>query len=43
MLTAKDFLATGGPIIDATLIAAQRQKLALEEKAIIGDGGMPEG
>jgi hypothetical protein len=33
----------GGQIIDATLIAAPRQKLTVEEKAIIRDGGTPEG
>ncbi|MFC7739146.1 hypothetical protein ACFQX4_26010 [Roseomonas sp. GCM10028921] len=42
-MTAKGFLAMGGQIIDATLIAAPRQKLTLEEKAIIRDGGTPEG
>jgi hypothetical protein len=33
----------GGQIIDASLIAAPRQKLTLEEKATIHDGGTPEG
>jgi hypothetical protein len=33
----------GGQIIDATLIAAPRQKLTIEEKAIIRNGGTPEG
>ncbi|KAA2211176.1 transposase [Teichococcus oryzae] len=42
VLTSKGFLARGGQIIDATLIAAPRQKLTLEEKAIIRDGGTPE-
>jgi hypothetical protein len=33
----------GGQIIDATLIAAPRQKLTIEEKATIRKGGTPEG
>jgi IS5 family transposase len=43
VLASKGYLAMGGQIIDATLIAAPRQKLTLEEKAIIRDGGTPEG
>jgi hypothetical protein len=31
----------GGQIIDGTIIAAPRQKLTLEEKATIRDGGTP--
>jgi hypothetical protein len=42
-LAAKGFLAMGGQIIDATIIAAPRQKLTLEEKGIIREGGTPEG
>jgi IS5 family transposase len=33
----------GGQIIDATLIAAPRQKLTSEEKATIREGNTPEG
>jgi IS5 family transposase len=43
VLAAKGFLAMGGQIIDATLIAAPRQKLTLEENATIREGGTPEG
>jgi IS5 family transposase len=43
VLATKGYLAMGGRIIDATLIAAPRQKLTIEEKAIIRDGGTPEG
>ncbi|MFC7555418.1 hypothetical protein ACFQU7_29095 [Pseudoroseomonas wenyumeiae] len=43
VLAAKGFLAMGGQIIDATLIAAPRQQLTIEEKAIIRNGGTPEG
>jgi transposase len=43
VLAAKGFLAMGGQIIDATLIAAPRQKLTLEEKTTIRDGGIPAG
>jgi hypothetical protein len=43
VLAAKGFLAMGGQIIDATLITAPRQKLTIEEKAIIRNGGTPEG
>ena len=42
-LAAKGYLAMGGQIIDATLIAAPRQKLTIEEKAVIRNGGTPEG
>jgi IS5 family transposase len=41
VLAAKGYLAMGGQIIDATLIAAPRQKLTTEEKATIRDGGTP--
>jgi IS5 family transposase len=43
VLAAKGFPAMGGQIIDATLIAAPRQKLTVEEKAVIRDAGTPEG
>jgi len=43
VLASKGFLAMGGQIIDATLIAAPRQKLTQEEKATIREGGTPEG
>jgi IS5 family transposase len=41
VLAAKGYLAMGGQIIDATLIAAPRQKLTIEEKATIREGGTP--
>jgi IS5 family transposase len=41
VLASKGYLAMGGQIIDATLIAAPRQKLTLEEKATIREGGTP--
>jgi IS5 family transposase len=40
-LATKGYLAMGGQIIDATLIAARRQKLTIEEKATIREGGTP--
>jgi hypothetical protein len=43
VLAAKGLLAMGGQIIDATIIAAPRQKLTSDEKATIRDGGTPEG
>jgi hypothetical protein len=43
VLASKGYLAMGGQIIDATLIAAPRQKLTTEERAIIREGGTPEG
>jgi transposase len=43
VLANKGFLAMGGQIIDATLIAAPRQKLTIEEKVTIREGGTPEG
>lgn len=36
------YLAMGGQIIDATVVAAPRQKLSDEEKATIRGGGTPE-
>ena len=33
----------GGQIIDATVIAAPRQKLSDEEKAVVRSGGTPSG
>jgi IS5 family transposase len=41
VLADKGLLAMGGQIIDATLIAAPRQKLTIEEKATIRVGGTP--
>jgi hypothetical protein len=41
VLVAKSFLAMGGQIIDASLIAAPRQKLTIEEKVTIREGGIP--
>jgi IS5 family transposase len=43
VLAAKGFLAMGGQIIDATLIAAPRQKFTIEEKATIREGRTSEG
>jgi transposase len=43
VLAVKGFLAMGGQIIDATLIAAPRQKLTIEEKATIREGSTPVG
>jgi IS5 family transposase len=40
-LAAKGLLAMGGQIIDATIIVAPRQKLTIEEKATIREGGTP--
>lgn len=37
------YLAMGGQIIDATIVAAPRQKLSDEDKAAIKDGGTPPG
>jgi IS5 family transposase len=41
VLASKGYLAMGGQIIDATIIAAPRQKLTLEEKATLREGGTP--
>jgi IS5 family transposase len=41
VLAEQGYLAMGGQIIDATLIAAPRQKLTIEEKATIREGGTP--
>jgi IS5 family transposase len=43
VLTAKGYLAMGGQIIDATTVAAPKQKLTADEKAIIKEGGTPPG
>jgi hypothetical protein len=43
VLTAKGYLAMGGQIIDATIVAAPKQKLTADEKAIIKEGGTPPG
>ena len=43
MLAAKGYLAMGGQIIDATVIAAPKQKLTFDEKAVIKQGGTPPG
>jgi hypothetical protein len=39
VLASKGYLAMGGQIIDAILLAAPRQKLSIEEKATIREGG----
>ena len=41
VLAEQGYLAMGGQIIDATLISAPRQKLTIEEKATIRQGGTP--
>jgi IS5 family transposase len=41
VLADQGYLAMGGQIIDATIIAAPRQKVTLEEKATIREGGTP--
>ena len=41
VLTAKGYLAMGGQIIDATIIAAPKQKLTRDEKRVIKAGGIP--
>jgi transposase, IS5 family len=41
VLAAQGFLAMGGQIIDATIVAAPRQKLTRAEKATLRDGGTP--
>jgi IS5 family transposase len=41
VLADQGYLAMGGQSIDATIIAAPRQKLTLEEKATIREGGTP--
>jgi IS5 family transposase len=41
VLAANGLLAMGGQIIDATIIAAPRQKLTIEEKATIRERGTP--
>jgi len=43
VLTAKGYLAMGGQIIDATVVAAPKQKLRVDEKAVIKAGGTPAG
>lgn len=40
-LRGAGYLAMGGQIIDATAVAAPRQKLTDEEKAVVRGGGMP--
>jgi IS5 family transposase len=43
VLIHKGYLAMGGQIIDATIVAAPKQKLSEDEKAVIKAGGMPAG
>jgi transposase, IS5 family len=35
------YLATGGQIVDATIIQARRPRLSRDEKATVRDGGVP--
>jgi transposase len=42
-LTERGYLAMGGQIIDATVVAAPRQKITDEEKETIRGGGTPSG
>lgn len=37
------YLAMGGQIVDASIIAAPRQRMTDEERAIVKEGGIPEG
>lgn len=41
-LRRSGFLAMSGQIVDATIVAAPKQRNTLEEKAAIKDGGVPE-
>jgi IS5 family transposase len=41
-LKALGYLAMGGQIVDASIIAAPRQRMTDEERAIVKDGGIPE-
>src|SRR5580765_8344242 len=41
-LRAAGYLAMGGQIVDATIVAAPKQRNTEEEKAAIRDGGIPE-
>ncbi len=43
MLVERGFLAMGGQIVDATVVEARRPRLTKEEKAVLRDGGTPEG
>jgi IS5 family transposase len=43
MLAERGFLAMGGQIVDATVVEARRPRLTKDEKAILRDGGTPEG
>jgi transposase, IS5 family len=43
MLAERGFLAMGGQIVDATVVEARRPRLTKEEKAVLRDGGTPEG
>lgn len=42
-LKAAGYLAMGGQIVDATIVAAPRQRMTGEERAIVKGGGIPEG
>lgn len=41
-LKSLGYLAMGGQIVDASIIAAPRQRMTDEERAIVKDGGIPE-
>lgn len=43
MLAERGFLAMGGQIVDATVVEARRPRLTKQEKAVLRDGGTPEG
>jgi IS5 family transposase len=43
MLRIRGWLATGGQIVDATVIEARRPRLSRDEKAVIKSGGTPAG
>jgi IS5 family transposase len=43
VLRERGFLAMGGQIVDATIVEARRPRLSEAEKAIVKQGGTPEG
>jgi IS5 family transposase len=43
MLAERGFLAMGGQIVDATVADARRSRLIKDEKAVLRDGGTPQG
>ncbi|SDB74642.1 transposase [Belnapia rosea] len=43
VLAERGFLATGGQIVDATFVEAQRPRLTKDERQTLRDGGTPDG